>query len=56
MGDQSLDEKAIFQAASRIESREARGDYLTRVCGNDTALLERIVALLRVHDEEPSFL
>lgn len=56
MGDRPLDEKAIFHAACRVKPPEARGDYLKQACGDDAALIERVVALLRVHDEEPSFL
>jgi serine/threonine protein kinase/tetratricopeptide (TPR) repeat protein len=50
------DEEAIFHAARKIEGHEARGGYLDRACGPDRALRERLDALLRVHDEERSFL
>jgi len=56
MGVPPLDEKAIFLAACRIESVEARGRYLEEACGSDAALLERVRDLLRVHHEEPRFL
>jgi serine/threonine protein kinase/tetratricopeptide (TPR) repeat protein len=50
------DEKAIFNAARRIESPEARRLYVTQACGDDRTLCERIEALLRVHDEDATFL
>ena len=51
-----LDEKAIFDVARRIESEESRQQYLRHVCGDDHALLERLVALMHVHDQPGSFL
>ncbi|MGH7135536.1 MAG: serine/threonine protein kinase, partial [Pirellulales bacterium] len=51
-----LDEQAIFNAARRIESREARCQYLEDSCGGDAELQARVEALLRVYDEEQSFL
>jgi WD40 repeat protein/serine/threonine protein kinase len=50
------DEEAIFNVARQIKSLEARCLYLQESCGDDAALQARVVALLRVHDEEPSFL
>ena len=49
-------EEAVFQVARRIERLDARQLYLDQVCGADTALRSRVDALLRAHDEEPSFL
>src|SRR5262249_43047454 len=45
-----------FNAARRLETPEARCQYLRQSCGDDAALLARVEALLRVHDEEQSFL
>jgi eukaryotic-like serine/threonine-protein kinase len=49
-------EEAIFNAARRLEAPEARRQYLQESCGDDAALRARVEALLRVHDEERSFL
>ena len=51
-----LDEEAIFKAARRIPAGEARQTYLSRACGDDEALRDRVLALLRVDEEERSFL
>src|SRR3990172_1823491 len=51
-----LDEEAVFKIAFEIESPEARAEYLREACGDDHALLDRLTALLRMHDEEPNFL
>src|SRR5579871_1918280 len=51
-----LDEAALFNAARLIESPTARRQYLQEACGNDTELRGRVEALLRVHDENPTFL
>ena len=56
MGYKQLDEAAIFNAARKITELESRAGYLKQACGEDAALLERVGALLRVHDEEKSFL
>jgi serine/threonine protein kinase/Flp pilus assembly protein TadD len=50
------EEAAIFNAARRIEAAEARRQYLEEACGQDRELLSRLEALLRVHDEDRSFL
>jgi serine/threonine protein kinase/tetratricopeptide (TPR) repeat protein len=50
-----LDEEAIYHVARRIKDPEARGAYLRQVC-DDTALRDRLEALLRVCDQEASFL
>jgi serine/threonine protein kinase/Flp pilus assembly protein TadD len=49
-------EEAIFNAARRITPSDARRHYLQQACGDDAALRARVEALLRVHDEERSFL
>src|SRR5262245_16204046 len=56
MADEPLDEKAIFNSARGISSPEERAAYLREVCGHDPAALQRILDLLRVFDEEKSFL
>jgi serine/threonine protein kinase/tetratricopeptide (TPR) repeat protein len=48
-------EKAIFDAARRIEEAEARRLYVEQACGGDRDLRARIEALLRVHDKESTF-
>jgi eukaryotic-like serine/threonine-protein kinase len=52
----NLDEEAIFNVARKIDSADARSDYLRQVCGEDTALRARVQALLRVHEQDKSFL
>src|SRR5262249_43514062 len=56
MGAAKPDEKAIFNAARRIESPEVRRSYLARACGEDRDLRAHVEALLRVHDADPPFL
>ena len=50
---QQLDEKAIFKVACRIESTDARRDYLDQVCGDRPLLFDRVATLLQMHEEEP---
>ncbi len=56
MGYKQFDEAAIFNAARKIAEPESRAGYLKQACGENPALLERVGALLRAHDEEKSFL
>jgi serine/threonine protein kinase len=56
MGGIQLDEESIFDVAIQIESKQGREDYLLHVCGNDLALMERVRALLEIHEEDKSFL
>src|SRR5262245_27051541 len=49
-------EESIFKLAAEIPTREARIAFLHQVCGNDDALLNRLLTLLRAHDEAPTFL
>ncbi|HKB38354.1 MAG TPA: protein kinase, partial [Gemmataceae bacterium] len=56
MAIQNHDEEALFNAARKIESPDARASYLEQVCGEDAALRARVQALLRVHEEDRSFL
>jgi serine/threonine protein kinase/tetratricopeptide (TPR) repeat protein len=51
-----LDEAAVFNAARQLQGPEARRLYLDSACGNDKRLLARIEALLRVYDQEETFL
>src|SRR5438105_7391866 len=50
------DEAAIFNAARRIKETEARCLYVRQACGGDTVLSARVEGLLRVYEQEPSFL
>lgn len=55
--NQSLpNEEQIFRIARVIPSAAERSEYLKQVCGDDTRLFERMVALLKTTDEENSFL
>jgi non-specific serine/threonine protein kinase/serine/threonine-protein kinase len=56
MSVRPLDEEAIFNVARKIDSPEARSDYLQQVCGEDRAVRARVLALLRIHEEAASFL
>ena len=51
-----IDEKAVFNVARRIESRDARAEYLQKVCGANSEELRRLIDLLEVYDHERSFL
>jgi serine/threonine protein kinase/Flp pilus assembly protein TadD len=50
------DEQEIFHAARRIEAPEARRAYLESACGEEPGLRARVEVLLRIHDEDQSFL
>jgi probable HAF family extracellular repeat protein len=50
-----FDEEAIYHVARRIKDPEARDAYLRQVC-EDAALRDRLDALLRVCEQEESFL
>ncbi len=56
MNKNPADEKAIFNFARRIDSPEAVSEYLNQVCGDDQQARQRIVDLLRIHEQEQSFL
>jgi serine/threonine protein kinase/WD40 repeat protein len=56
MSVNSLNEEAIFRIAAEISSKEARSEYLDQACGDHEALLNRVLILLRAHDESASFL
>jgi serine/threonine protein kinase len=49
-------EQAIFNAACRITEPDARRRYVEQLCGQDAELRQRIEALLRIHDEDQTFL
>jgi eukaryotic-like serine/threonine-protein kinase len=53
---EKLDEKAIFNIARRIESAEARAEYLRQACGADAELIGRVETLLHGYEEQASFL
>ena len=56
MNSQQLDEEAIFHIARQLASADARATYLDQVCAGDASLRERVEALLRIHEQEQSFL
>jgi serine/threonine protein kinase/tetratricopeptide (TPR) repeat protein len=51
-----LDEKAIFNGARQLGSDEARWEYIGQACGEDSNLRARVESLLRVFEEDQSFL
>src|SRR2546422_501289 len=51
-----VNEKCVFNIARRIDSPEARAEYLQQICGDDPQVLGRVVELLQVHEQEQSFL
>ena len=50
------DERAIFGVARRLDSPEARAEYLQQVCGDDRELAERVIALINAFEGAKSFL
>src|SRR5215471_10740220 len=56
MNGSKPDEEVIFKAARRLPPGELRDSYLAEACGGDEALLRRVRDLLRVDEEEQSFL
>jgi serine/threonine protein kinase/tetratricopeptide (TPR) repeat protein len=50
------DEATLFDAARRIDDPAARRLYIWEACGEDLALAGRVEALLRVYDQDPTFL
>jgi serine/threonine protein kinase/Flp pilus assembly protein TadD len=56
MATTKLDEAAVFNAARRIVDPAARRRYVQEACGGDAVLAGRVEALLRAHDEDPTFL
>jgi serine/threonine protein kinase/tetratricopeptide (TPR) repeat protein len=51
-----LAEEEIFNVARKIDSPEARAEYIRQVCQQDDALRGRVESLLQVHEQEKSFL
>jgi len=51
-----LDEHAVFAVAVKIPDSEARDAYLSQVCENDTALFDRVSALINSSELNRSFL
>jgi serine/threonine protein kinase/tetratricopeptide (TPR) repeat protein len=49
-------EQAIFNAARLIEAPDARHRYVEQACAEDGELRARVEALLRVYEEDPTFL
>ena len=56
MATLKLDEAAIFDIARQIEAPEARLLFIQTACGEDRDLQARVEALLRVNDEQGTFL
>ncbi len=56
MNNEPIDEKAIFKVACRIDSAEARTDYLNQICRDKPELLVRVDRLLRMSEEDSGFL
>ena len=56
MDSRQLDEEAIFHIARQLASADARATYLDQVCAGDASLRDRVEALLRIHEQEQSFL
>ena len=56
MTSQQLDEERIFHIARKQLDRDTQTEYLDQVCAGDQALRERVEELLRVHEQEQSFL
>jgi WD40 repeat protein/serine/threonine protein kinase len=52
----NLDEESIFNVARKLDTPNARRDYLDQACGGDESLRSRVEALLQVHDQDKSFL
>ena len=56
MASQQLDERELFSIARRLNSPEARAQYLQKVCGDNRDILDRVTALLRGFEDGGSFL
>jgi serine/threonine protein kinase len=52
----ALDEEAIFKAARKLPAGDARAAYLDEACSADHLLRDRVEALLRVEEQDKSFL
>src|SRR5262245_25983589 len=56
MADELLHEKEIFNRARQIAAPEERRAWLEQICSRDPATMQRVLELLRVYDQERSFL
>ncbi len=56
MGARKKNEEEIFSTAIEIDSPAERAAFVKSACGDDTELLSRVEALLKVHYEDNSFL
>jgi serine/threonine protein kinase/tetratricopeptide (TPR) repeat protein len=56
MVTRQIDEKAVFNSARCIADAAARDNFLTEACGDDNSAIKRIRELLRIHEQEQSFL
>src|SRR3990172_13216524 len=56
MAETQVDEQAMFEVARKIDSGESRNAYLRQMCADDSALQQRVAALLRAYEESESFL
>ena len=54
--NEQADKQAIFEAARKLDSAEAREACLQRMCGGDAELTRQVTALLRAYDPSDSFL
>jgi serine/threonine protein kinase/tetratricopeptide (TPR) repeat protein len=56
MTHEPIDEKEVFNSARRLAVLEERMAYVQQVCGHEPKALHRVQELLRVYDQESSFL
>ena len=56
MSRAELNEEAVFDITRHIEDPDVRKDYVEQACANAPALKARVDELLKLHDEEASFL
>jgi len=56
MANNLIEEKEVFNSARQIAAPEERVAYLEKACGHDPAATRRVLELLRIHDQERSFL
>src|SRR5262245_14641687 len=56
MPTERIDEKAVFNSARRLTSPEERLAYLEQACGQEAGSRDRILELLRIYEQEKSFL
>ena len=56
MGSKHFQDEQIFHVARRIFDAKLRSDYLDQVCGEESAVRQRIDAMLSIHEGERDFL